>query len=128
MIQPITPLDLVVITELTMKIDSDAAGAVYLFAQLSSSVEPLGMLCMEIDKQGSPGWIGPLFITEGNRSHGVGTKLLEHAFEIARRFGLKTVGLTVKRTNEGARRLYDRLGFLPYLSGHEGYDQLVKVL
>lgn len=86
------------------------------------------MLRMEVDKEGSPGWIGPLFVAEGNRGHGLGTKLLEQAFEVARRFGFKTVGLSVKRTNEGARRLYDRLGFLPYLTGHEGYDQLVKVL
>lgn len=114
-------------SELPVTVDSDEVNVVYIYAHQAAS-QPVAMLRLDVDKTSSPGWIGPLFVAEGQRGLGLGTALLERAFEVAQRFGLKTVGLSVKRTNEGARRLYDRLGFVPYLTGHEGHDQLIKLL
>jgi ribosomal protein S18 acetylase RimI-like enzyme len=44
------------------------------------------------------------------RGHGIGTAIVEHVIEEARRRGLKRVQLEV-RTDNPARRLYHRLGF-----------------
>jgi ribosomal protein S18 acetylase RimI-like enzyme len=47
------------------------------------------------------------------RGKGVGTQLLEAAFDFARQNGFKSVSLEVVDTNPDARRLYERLGFVP---------------
>ncbi|NML67607.1 GNAT family N-acetyltransferase [Hymenobacter sp. RP-2-7] len=115
-------------TELPVTIDSEVVTSVYLQAHHASEPQPVALLKLELDPEGNPGWIGPLFVVENWRSCGLGSKLLAQAFELARRAGLKTVGLSVNRKNEGAQRLYERLGFLPYITGQEGYKQLIKVL
>jgi len=45
------------------------------------------------------------------RGRGIGTRLLQRVFEEARRLGARRATLEVRRSNEGARRLYERLGF-----------------
>jgi RimJ/RimL family protein N-acetyltransferase len=56
-----------------------------------------------------------LLVDRSHRSHGVGTALLGAALEAARgKFDL--VRLSVFSSNERARRLYERFGFVPY--GH----------
>jgi ribosomal-protein-alanine N-acetyltransferase len=45
------------------------------------------------------------------RSQGLGTALMRHAFEEGRRLGARRATLEVRRSNEDARRLYERLGF-----------------
>jgi GNAT superfamily N-acetyltransferase len=47
------------------------------------------------------------------RGKGVGTLLLQAVFEFARTNGYSTVQLDVVDTNPGARRLYERMGFVP---------------
>jgi len=49
------------------------------------------------------------------RGRGIGTSLMHRVFEEARRLGARRATLEVRRSNEGARRLYERLGF--YVSG-----------
>ena len=46
------------------------------------------------------------------RGRGVGSHLVEHAADIARSEGLLGLSLIVSDANEGARRLYERLGFM----------------
>lgn len=46
-----------------------------------------------------------------SRGMGVGTKLLLHAEEEARKQQFSKVSLTVKQKNTGARKLYERLGY-----------------
>ena len=46
-----------------------------------------------------------------HRGHGMGTALLRHILEEGRRLGAKRATLEVRASNEGARRLYERLGF-----------------
>lgn len=45
------------------------------------------------------------------RGQGIGTHLMRRVFEEARHLGAKRATLEVRRSNEGARRLYERLGF-----------------
>jgi ribosomal-protein-alanine N-acetyltransferase len=45
------------------------------------------------------------------RGRGMGTTLMQHVFAEARRLGARRATLEVRGSNEGARRLYERLGF-----------------
>jgi ribosomal-protein-alanine N-acetyltransferase len=45
------------------------------------------------------------------RGQGIGTRLLEHVLAEGRRLGARRATLEVRASNEGARRLYERLGF-----------------
>lgn len=45
------------------------------------------------------------------RGRGIGTALLQHVLAEARRLGAKRATLEVRASNEGALRLYERLGF-----------------
>jgi len=45
------------------------------------------------------------------RGQGIGTQLMRRVFDEARRMGAKRATLEVRASNEGARRLYERLGF-----------------
>jgi [ribosomal protein S18]-alanine N-acetyltransferase len=49
------------------------------------------------------------------RGRGIGTALLHHVLAEARNLGARRATLEVRASNEGARRLYDRLGF--YVAG-----------
>jgi ribosomal-protein-alanine N-acetyltransferase len=49
------------------------------------------------------------------RGRGIGTALLHHVLTEARNLGARRATLEVRASNEGARRLYDRLGF--YVAG-----------
>ncbi|HLG59380.1 MAG TPA: ribosomal protein S18-alanine N-acetyltransferase [Vicinamibacterales bacterium] len=45
------------------------------------------------------------------RGRGIGTGLMRRVFEEARRLGARRATLEVRASNQGARRLYERLGF-----------------
>ena len=49
------------------------------------------------------------------RGQGIGTALLHHVLNEATRLGARRATLEVRASNEGARRLYQRLGF--YVAG-----------
>ena len=49
------------------------------------------------------------------RAQGIGTGLLHHVLAEARDLGARRATLEVRASNEGARRLYERLGF--YVAG-----------
>lgn len=55
--------------------------------------------------------IGTLATLPESRGMGVGTKLLLQAEEVAKQKGFNKLSLTVKQKNEGARKLYERVGF-----------------
>ncbi|WP_324671046.1 GNAT family N-acetyltransferase [Hymenobacter sp. GOD-10R] len=101
------------------KVDADTT--IYLFSHGSTGVE--GILRIDID-----GYIMSLFVQEEARGKGIGTELMQTAFAVLREIGKSTVGLSVHHDNHRARALYERLGFLPYMPGHDGYTQFVKVL
>jgi ribosomal-protein-alanine N-acetyltransferase len=49
------------------------------------------------------------------RGQGMGTAIMRHVLDEARRLGARRATLEVRASNEGARRLYERLGF--YVAG-----------
>jgi ribosomal-protein-alanine N-acetyltransferase len=49
------------------------------------------------------------------RNQGIGTALLHHVLAAAKELGARRATLEVRASNEGARRLYERLGF--YVAG-----------
>ncbi len=55
--------------------------------------------------------IGTLATLPESRGRGVGTKLLLQAEAAAKQSGFAKLSLTVKQKNEGARKLYERVGF-----------------
>lgn len=59
-----------------------------------------------------------LVVRPGMRGKGIGSKLLEAVFELAREKKCARVRLTVIDTNHGARRLYERMGFVPEKTIH----------
>ena len=56
-------------------------------------------------------WIEDVVVDESARGQGVGRLLNEHALEIAKAAGARTVELTSRPSREAANRLYLRLGF-----------------
>lgn len=55
--------------------------------------------------------INNLAVDPAHRRHGVGAALITRVLEEAGRLGAKRVLLEVRRSNLGARRLYERFGF-----------------
>ena len=53
-----------------------------------------------------------IVVRADRRGHGIGTKLLDRMFELAREHGKRVVRLDVVDTNPAARKLYDRMGFI----------------
>ncbi len=72
--------------------------------------DPVGTIQGVSDKAGC-GAIQNLGIIPGHRSHGLGTALLLQALHGFRRAGLQRAMLEVTAQNDGAIRLYRRLGF-----------------
>ena len=55
--------------------------------------------------------INNLAVTARYRRQGIGTALLAHVLNEATRLGARRASLEVRRSNEPARQLYERLGF-----------------
>ncbi|MBM3121347.1 MAG: GNAT family N-acetyltransferase [Chloroflexi bacterium] len=55
--------------------------------------------------------IHELVVSPGARSMGVGSRLLEHAIQLAQAHGCAEVSLAVMDSNAAARRFYERHGF-----------------
>src|SRR5918999_3831241 len=59
--------------------------------------------------------INNLAVRPGLRGRGIGTALLHHVLAEAATLGARRATLEVRASNQGARRLYERLGF--YVAG-----------
>lgn len=61
------------------------------------------------------GLIWGMYVMPGYRSQGVGRRLMEKAIELANQIdGLEQINLSVVTGNQGAKKLYESLGFLVY--------------
>ena len=60
-------------------------------------------------------------VDRGLRGRGIGTALLHGVFDFARGNGYGTVRLDVMNTNPDARRLYERIGFVPTATHYYPY-------
>lgn len=75
----------------------------------------LGMLTIVIFPipSGVRAWIEDVVVDEAGRGKGVGEALNQHALQLARAEGARTVDLTSRPGREAANRLYQRIGFVP---------------
>jgi ribosomal-protein-alanine N-acetyltransferase len=55
--------------------------------------------------------VNNLAVLPEHRRQGIATKILGRVFEVGRRVGARRATLEVRRSNEIARRLYERFGF-----------------
>jgi len=65
-------------------------------------------------KERHKGFIYTVYVEQAWRGRGLATALVETAIAVAREANLRFVWLTVAVGNDGARRIYDRLGFRTY--------------
>ena len=61
------------------------------------------------------GYIWDIVVTAGERKRGIGSRLLEKAFQFFKDRDLDTVMLNVSEKNRSALRFYEKHGFEPYL-------------
>jgi GNAT superfamily N-acetyltransferase len=71
--------------------------------------EPAGV-CM-LGVRGDEGWIGGMGVVPQHRREGIGEALMRAVLEEARGRGVRRVRLEVLEENDGARLLYEKLGF-----------------
>lgn len=94
-----------------------APGTSVLVARLASDGETrgdiVGTLTLVVFRipTGMRAWIEDVVVDESARGRGVGESLTEHALDVARDAGAKTVDLTSRPSRDAANRLYQRLGF-----------------
>lgn len=74
------------------------------------------------------GWINNVFVQPDERGRGFGRRLLERAFEVCKEDGRAFASLVVANDNEVAKKLYESLGFVPFMDGTEGHTQYIKTL
>lgn len=79
----------------------------------------LGFVMFELEdgaftQDATRGLIYNVFVTPAERNHGIGSALLEAAVDRLGAVGADVVALEVLAANDGARRLYERLGFAPH--------------
>ncbi len=68
-------------------------------------------LWYSLEFRGRAAFIDELFIKEGYRGMGIGTRALGFLKETATALGMKALRLEVERKNVSARRLYEKAGF-----------------
>ncbi|WP_336886371.1 GNAT family N-acetyltransferase [Rhizobium sp. SL42] len=62
-------------------------------------------------RDGEPDYISDLWVAPDHQGRGVGRALLEHAFLLMKREGIKMARIATHAGNSGAIRLYERCGF-----------------
>ena len=74
----------------------------------------LGLLTLVVFRipTGVRAWIEDVVVDASARGRGVGEALNQHALDLARVKGAKTVDLTSRPSREAANRLYQRIGFV----------------
>ncbi len=81
--------------------------------------EVVGMISLEeVHRPARVGWQAASYVNmhliavlESHRRRGIGTRLIEHARDVARKRGVGGVRLHVWEHNEAARKTYEALGF-----------------
>lgn len=61
--------------------------------------------------RGDRGWVGGMGVVPESRRQGVGEQLMRALIDSARAAGVRRLGLEVLESNDGARLLYEKLGF-----------------
>lgn len=82
---------------------------------------PIGQIFVHLNDAGLPaahrqrrGYVYSLRVLEPFQGQGIGTRLIVAAEQMLRERGYRWVVIAVAKTNHGARRLYERLGYVVY--------------
>ena len=67
----------------------------------------------KVDVIGDSGYLDEFAVMGGHRGQGLGTQLMDWADDVFCQRGVRQVELRLVVGNEGARRFYERRGFLP---------------
>jgi ribosomal protein S18 acetylase RimI-like enzyme len=97
--------------ELTNLIKSDSTRLIV----ARNEREIVGLLTLAIFQvpTGMRAWIEDFVVDKLHRRKGIGEILLDHAIQLAKDAGAKTVDLTSRPSREGAIQLYTKIGFKP---------------
>jgi [ribosomal protein S18]-alanine N-acetyltransferase len=68
----------------------------------------VGFIACDIRRSENTAWISTVGVLPDHRSRGIGEKLLR---EVEQRLGVDSIRLSVRASNDGAIRLYKRLGY-----------------
>lgn len=71
---------------------------------------PIGQVVIDVSSH-EYAYLYALRVLEPFQSLGIGTQLINVGDQVARAHGFRQIQLAVERSNTGARRLYERLGF-----------------
>ena len=95
--------------ELTNTIQSDSTRLIL----ARNDQEIVGFLILAIFQvpTGMRAWIEDFVVDQPHRRKGIGEILLEHAIQVAKDAGARTVDLTSRPSREGAIQLYRKIGF-----------------
>lgn len=93
-------------------VDGNLSGMVPHYGVLGGGLRFAALAALGSDTDNSRFLIDGLFVTEQARGNGVGTRLLEDLAREAARRGYREVRLDVIDSNDRARRLYERRGFV----------------
>ncbi|WP_297773595.1 GNAT family N-acetyltransferase [uncultured Roseovarius sp.] len=89
-------------------------GVAYLIGPVRA---PIGYIVISfgwsVEYAGLDGFVDELFIRPGVRGRGIGTEVMISLPKALAGAGLKALHLEVRRSNEKARRLYEKLRFAP---------------
>jgi len=96
--------------ELQAMIDAPGTSVLVATADDDTVLGTLTLVAFRIPT-GVRAWIEDVVVDEAARGQGVGEALTNHALDVARAAGAKTVDLTSRPSREAANRLYQRLGF-----------------
>jgi ribosomal protein S18 acetylase RimI-like enzyme len=92
--------------------DGLATEGQYLYAITNvQSNEQVGILWYSVFPEINAAYLYHIFINENHRGKGFGTKTLEKLQDILKESGVKSIGLSVFGKNDGAYRLYKKLGY-----------------
>ncbi|MCB1694066.1 MAG: GNAT family N-acetyltransferase [Pseudomonadales bacterium] len=86
--------------------------------------ELVGIVGFGLGPSGRSGTLFGLYVSASHRRRGGGLALVRFLLEAAGASGIQAIELAVKRDNEGAISLYERLGFR-VSSGGAGHDDAV---
>lgn len=114
------------IQKMLVTIEPHAPG-LYLLA-VKENGEVAGMTLVRFGKGENAGWITDVFVQVADRGRGFGKRLLLTALDACRDEGRGFASLAVGNDNEVAKKLYESLGFLPFMDGQEGHTQYVLAL
>lgn len=104
---------------LTPLLEGIPHGAAYLIGPKNG---PVGYIVVSfgysVEMGGVIGFIDEFYIRENVRGRGMGGEVLRTLMPALADYGVKALHLEVERANEGAKRLYSRLGFVARDGNH----------